>query len=208
MSAAETRRILAVYRSADAEQIAAGMDWYRTAQFHARTIANDNGISMECAAGIIAALSPQVSWGFNLEWSREVAAGSVINRGLNTNMGKAIAILSNGRDPLDILGGPKVRAFYACIISAGITDEVCIDRHAYDIATGRRGSAQNGLTLKRSRAAQDAYRRAAHRLQVTGEATLSAAQLQAITWVTWRARYWATGAFDPRTLDRAPLGAF
>ena len=208
MTGAQTRRILSVYRSADAEQLASGLGWYSLARDEACDIARDTGISERQASGIIAALSPQVSWGFNLQWAREVAAGSVINRGFTLSMGRAMMIYRNpDTDPLDILGGDKVRAFYACIISQGETSEVCIDRHACDIATGIRGSF-NSLTHKRYRETAQAYRDGAARLQRTGEATLTGAQLQAITWVTWRARYWARGAFDPRMADRMPALPF
>ncbi len=210
MSAAQTRRILSVFRSADAEQLAAGLDWYPTALGHAESIARDNRLTVAQGAGIIAALSPQVSWGFNLEWAHEIAEGSIINRGFSLSMGRALMIQRNpDMDPLSILGGNKVRAFYACILSAGITDAVCVDRHAIDIAQGARFSAPNGIGTRLYRETAQAYRSAALRLTVTGEAPyLTAPQLQAITWTTWRARYWAQGAFDPRELDRVPLGAF
>src|SRR6478752_5817376 len=133
-------RILRVYRSADAQQIAAGMEWYAAARRIAEEISRDAQIPVETAAGILAALSPQTSWGQNVDWARELAAGSPISRGLPMSQARGMAILAQDREPLDILGGRKVRAFYACIVTAGVTDAVCVDRHAYDIATGERGS--------------------------------------------------------------------
>lgn len=201
---AMTRRILNVYRSADAQQIAAGMVWYETAHNEAMKLSAEFNLTIEQTAGIIAALSPQVSWGFNLEWSRAICEGDRTNYGLTASQGKAEMIRYNPDiPPLDILGGPKVRAFYACIQSAGMTDTVCVDRHACDIATGIRGSF-NSLTAARIRVVQAAYVRAARRLAETGGPVLSAAQLQAITWVTWRARYWSEGAFDS-SRGRAPV---
>lgn len=201
---AMTRRILDVYRSADAQQIAAGMVWYETAQNEARKLSAEFGLTLEQTSGIIAALSPQVSWGFNLEWARAICEGDRTNYGLTASQGKAEMIAHNSDiPPLDILGGPKVRAFYACIVSGGMTDVVCVDRHACDIATGIRGSF-NSLTANRIRIVQGAYVRAARRLAATGGPVLSAAQLQAITWVAWRARYWSAGAFDTAR-GRAPI---
>lgn len=206
MTRVETARILRVFRSANAEEIARGVGWYQAAHAEAKDIAETYGIGIATASGIIAALSPQVSWGFNLQWAREVASGMLENRGLHMSHSRALAILhTDGGDPLDILGGPKVRAFYMCILTAGFTDAVCIDRHAYDLMTGVRGSHVS-LTAKRSRSAQQSYRDAARRLQATGEANVTAAQLQAITWVAWRARYWAPGAFDPDDRGRELLG--
>ena len=201
---AMTRRILNVYRSADAQQIAAGMIWYETAHNEALKLSAEFSLSIEQTAGIIAALSPQVSWGFNLEWARAICERDRTQYGLSLSQGRAEMIRYNPDiPPLDILGGPKVRAFYACIESAGMTDTVCVDRHACDIATGLRGSF-NSLTDRRIRIIQAAYVSAARRLAITGGPVLSAAQLQAITWITWRARYWSAGAFDTAR-GRAPI---
>lgn len=200
-------RILRVYRSADAQQIAAGMEWYAAARRIAEEISHDARIPVETAAGILAALSPQTSWGQNVDWARELAAGSPISRGLPMSQARGMAILAQDREPLDILGGRKVRAFYACIVTAGATDAVCVDRHAYDIATGERGSHVS-LSDKRSAHCASAYQSAAARLRSTGEAPgITAAQLQAVTWVTWRARYWQAGAWDGYGADRgrAPI---
>lgn len=204
VNGAMTRRILGVYRSADAQQIAAGLVWYETARGEALQLAGEFGLSLDQASGIIAALSPQVSWGFNLEWARAVCEGDRTQYGLSQSQGRAEMIRygSPDTDPLDILGGPKVRAFYECIRTGGLTDVVCVDRHACDIATGIRGSF-NSLTPGRIRVIQSAYVSAARRLARTGGPVLSAAQLQAITWITWRARYWAAGAFDT-SRGRAP----
>jgi hypothetical protein len=201
MYSPQTRRILALYRSASPECVARGLDWYRLAYAEAQYIAADAGIRIDQAAGIIAALSPQVSWGWNLEWAARVAHGDYTPGGFYANLGKARAIRESDSDPLDILSGPKVRAFYACILTAGATADVVIDRHAYDLAEGTRG-AHVSLTPCRIRATQDSYRRAARRLHETGEAELSPCQLQAITWLAWRARYWSAGAWDGYATDR------
>lgn len=198
---AQTRRILAVYRAASPECVERGLDWYRLAYAEAQYIAAASGVRVDQAAAIIAALSPQVSWGYNLEWALRVAQGDYRPGGFSANLGKARAIRESDSDPLDILSGPKVRAFYACILNAGHTADVVIDRHAYDLAEGTRG-AHVSLTPRRILATQESYQRAAQRLADTGEATLTACQLQAITWLAWRARYWAIGAWDGYANDR------
>jgi hypothetical protein len=202
-----SRRILRVYRSATPAQIENGLNWYPAARDIAGDIAHDARIPLETAAGILAALSPQTSWGQNVDWARELAAGSPISRGLPMSQARGMAILAQDREPLEILGGIKVRAFYACIVTAGATDAVCVDRHAYDIATGLRGSHVS-LSTKRSEHCARAYQCAAARLRSTGESPgITAAQLQAVTWVTWRARYWQAGAWDGYREDpnRAPV---
>lgn len=204
----QTRRIMAVYRSANAQQIAAGLSWYSEANAVAQSIADEHNLSLRQAAGILAALSPQVSWGYNVEWANLVAQGDTTRHGLSLSLGRALMIQRNPDvDPLDILGGPKVRAFYAAILSAGFTTEVCIDRHAYDLAENSRG-AHVSLTAKRFRVTAENYRGAAKRLQREG-LMVTACQLQAITWITWRDRYWAPGAWDGHTTDRerAPITA-
>lgn len=207
MAVTQTVRILKVFRSADAEQIAKGLAWYTEAHGHAQRIALDHGLTIEQAAGIIAALSPQVSWGFNLEWAELIAGGDTVSRGLGISQNRAQAIRAYDGDPLDILGGPKVRAFYQAILEGGLTDAVVVDRHAYDLAENERGSHLS-LTPKRIRNTADNYRMAAKRLNATGEAVVTACQLQAITWITWRARYWSEGAWDGYANDRgrAPEG--
>lgn len=199
--ATQTMRIIDVYRSADAQQIAAGLSWYSDAHDIAVDIARETNITIRQAAGILAALSPQVSWGFNVEWAYGVARGDTTRRGLGLSLGRALMIQRNPQtDPLEILGGIKVRAFYQAILSRGFTFEVVIDRHAYDLAQGTRGEHLS-LTLKRSRMTAENYRGAAKRLQREG-ISITACQLQAVTWITWRDRHWAKGAWDGYTHDR------
>ena len=66
-----------------------------------------------------------------------------------------------------------------------------VDRHAWDIYTNTRLNPTR-VTDKRYREAADAYRRAAKILGTTPS------RVQSVTWVAWRRRYWAEGAFDPR----------
>lgn len=190
-----TARILRVFRSADTDQMADGLAWYDTAYIEALTIADQYSVTPKQAVGIIAATSPQMSWGSNLSWARQIASGLDTRRGLGLSLERAIRI-RQGEPPLEVLGGLKVQAFYVNILTRGLTDVVCVDRHAYDIATGERGSHKS-LTPKRYVATAAAYRAAAARLRDTGEHPgIHAAQVQAVTWVTWRDRYWAPGAWS------------
>jgi hypothetical protein len=95
------------------------------------------------------------------------------------NNAKAARIL-RGEEPLDVLGGLKVRAFYRNII--GDRDVVTIDRHAYSIAAGRhlKDTEAGPLNAKAHYAVEALYQEAARALGVCP------VTLQACTWLTWR----------------------
>jgi len=188
---AMVRSILRVYRSATAEQFDAGMAWYSDAHGIASDFASVHGVTVEVSAGVIAALSPMQSYGANLNMARRflASAGTLDSGYLGDNLAKARAIY-NGADIPVTLNGDKTRNFYASILSAGV-DGVTIDRHAYCIAVNRRVKSVS-LTRKQYAQVASAYDRAAFLAGVTP------AQIQAVTWVVWRQRYWAKGAFDPK----------
>lgn len=198
-----TRHITAVFRTASAEQIASALDWYSDAHAVASALAVKNGLSLATSAGIIAALSPMQSWGANVNLAARFMStpGGLTSGYLGANLAKAREIL-DGTDPAVILTSPKVGAFYAGILSAGMTDVVCVDRHAYDIAVNRRlnDDTRPRMTRGQYAAIADMYKRAAVILSRETEQEMSAAQVQAVCWVVWRARYWAPGAFDKHTV--------
>lgn len=174
------RNISTVYaRSTDAD-ITAGRAWYQNAHDTARTIAGN----VETGAGILAAFSPMMEWKRNVE-----LATSAIERNrftghiFSANNRKARKIW-DGAHPLDVLGGQKVRAFYSNILHAGRTDDVCVDRHAWDVALGKVQTDEerdkNRLPPKRYRTVAQAYRNVARKNGLTGS------EMQAIVWVTWR----------------------
>ena len=108
---------------------------------------------------------------------------------LNANARKAFRIL-NGEDPEDVLGGPKVRAFYFTIVNPTDPRAVVVDRHAIDITFGTvLNSAARGLTLGRKGAydaVSDLYRRAARIISAELGEHWTPAQVQATTWTYWR----------------------
>lgn len=181
-----TRNVLKVYRRATAADIVDGRAWYAVAHELATELAPHD---VRQAAGVIAALSPRLRWTGNVRAARNAYATGHASGVLKANARKADAILA-GADPADVLGGHKVRAFYACIVSAGTDpDAVCVDMHAHDIAVGRvTDDASRGTlsTISGYAAIADAYRSAARIItRETGE-TITPAVLQAITWTTWR----------------------
>lgn len=198
-----TRNVTRVFRSATPEQIAGALDWYADAHEIANALAVKNGVSVHVAAGVIAALSPLQSWGANVNLAARFLStpGGLTSGYLSLGLAKARAIVE-GATPESILTSNKIGAFYAGIVSAGATDIVTVDRHAYDIAVNRRHTddTRPRLSGKRYAAVADTYKRAARILSVETGMPLYAAQIQSITWVAWRARYWAEGAFDGHTV--------
>lgn len=173
-----TRNILAVLDEATTDELDAGTRWYVEAHDLACELDPNN---VRRAAGIIAVLSPQVSWTRNAIMAREVYATGT-TRGLGASVSKARAIF-NGADPDDVVSGQKVSAFYANIADPVNSPAVTVDRHAYDVARGRRGTDADRAELSLPRvygAFVAAYERAAH------ASGLTPLQVQAATWVAWR----------------------
>lgn len=182
-----TTNIVNAFLDSSPDDVLDGMEWY--ARAHRLAIELDpNNVQRAC--GIIAALSPLQYWPVNVANARKVYAGVPIF-GLKKNVAKAYAIY-NGGAPLDILGGPKVRAFYATILNPAISHSVVVDRHALDIAAGIvQNDADRSAMVKVTKAHNgydaiaSAYRFAAAIISANGN-NVSPAELQAITWTYWR----------------------
>lgn len=157
-----------------------GLTWYSRALETAHAMADEFGITVEAAAGILAALSPGVGWAKNVTDAYTVASGNdnvpVSTYGPNRRKAEAIR---DGADPLATLGGNKVRAFYGNILSGGTDSNVTIDRHAI---------AALAYKLPESGSISDALYAAASRSYgiVAAEHGITGAQLQAVVWLTWR----------------------
>lgn len=183
--------ILAVYNAATAEDLREGLAWYQTAHNWCRVMAKGRPHLIARNAGIVAALSPLNGWGNNKRKAAEVISkrGKIIVEkgkpngiGLGSNVEKAIAIY-NGAEPLSVLGGDKVRAFYQTILDPQGDIDPVIDRHAFDIAVGERTDEKRRGALSRKGVYHEfamAYREAA---KIAG---IGSAQMQAVTWIAWR----------------------
>lgn len=179
-----TDTILANYDAASAEDIAAGMAWYDRAERTMAAMARYYGVSRETAAGVVAALSPRIQWAPNLTAAERMldAAGrgarEPLVNGYTANRTKAWKI-ANGADPDAVLGGPKVRAFFANL--TGDPHRVTVDVWA---ARGAGLAMPDGRTLssRDMRELHTAYETAAQRRGV------NARQLQAAVWVSTRGR--------------------
>jgi hypothetical protein len=207
-----TRNITRVFRLATDGDRAYGHGWYARARDLAVKLAGDHGGTVERAAGVIAALSPRLSWKKNVEYAElaYMVYKAIAERGimtmredadvseayfagmiptLNANARKAFRIL-NGEHSEDVLGGPKVRAFYFTIVNPTDPRAVVVDRHAASIAVNQPLSdAEIGKMLGR-KAAYDSlselYRRAARIISRELGEVWTPAQVQAVTWTYWR----------------------
>jgi hypothetical protein len=167
----------------------AGRRWYSEAHTLARQLRREHGLrSIRHAAGVIAALSPATSWVANVKDAHALCS-TPADAALPTvstyraNLHKAAAIRYGAR-PERILGGAKVRAFYACIAAPTKTDAVCIDRHAVMAALDRIVPPKDGADVLDIAGAYqrvaDAYR------AVAAEVGWQPHQVQAVVWLAWR----------------------
>jgi len=170
--------ILATYASSTDQDRLEGSQWYPLAHLFAHTVGKG---SVKRGAGIIAALSPQLSWAENKRLALQSRSGRITGQtGLNCQ--KATDCRS-GHEPLDVLGGNKVRAFYSLILNPNDSYNVVIDRHAFDCALGYVTDNRTRKILERKGGYDyiaDCYRKAAAELGILPSV------LQATVWLTWR----------------------
>ena len=179
------RNIIKCYESATLESIQDGATWYREAQDIAIVIGRLGGYkdhqALFVGAGILAALSPQVEWGDNIQWAIQLVVKG-IRKQTWRNHDKAVRILQ-GEKPNDVLGGNKVRAFYKAIVAPSGSGEPVIDRHAVAIYMGRTVTEKELRYLQNSKVMlrlQGAYKKASNQVGIHHH------ELQAITWLEWR----------------------
>lgn len=194
-------RILDAYDKSSASDMAEGERWYETARITAAALCAGTALSVEQAAGVIAALSPRVRWESNVRAAAEVISAARRDpddnppnvAGYYRNVKKAWRI-ATGWHPDNVLGGPKVTSFYRNI--CGDEYEVTVDVWAARLAEGV--TNKNGPAGKRYKRIADAYRMAADARNVTPMI------MQATTWVFTRRTYgigdqlmfdWESGRF-------------
>ena len=202
------REIVARFTLATSQEVQLGTDWYPSAYKIAVRIAGKYGIPTETAAGVIAALSPSNRWERNIVDAEAIIkvfkAGATRDEVLDPDAPiikvctylnqktKAWDILHRFDPPMDewqeiteILKGVKTIEFFNCITNPKL-DDVCIDGHAYSVWLGERVTLHKvpNLTGKiRARIKQD-YRDACAFINEELHESYTAADIQAITWVT------------------------
>lgn len=188
LSDAITRNLLAVYYRANSYDLEAA-NWYSVAHTTCKRLATKYRVTLPAATGVMAALSPGNDWQRNVVDAEtlisEFKAGvkryrmSRVGTYGRNNVSKALACLE-GDAPLDVLGGPKVRAFYSNMMYPLTSVEVTVDRHAKCAAYGLKNTANSVV-----RANEYDYI-AAHFAACAATLGLVPNAFQAIVWVTWR----------------------
>ena len=180
------RNIIKCYETASLSSIRDGATWYKEAQDIATVIGRLGGFKNHQAlfvgAGVLAALSPQVEWGDNIQWAIQLVVKG-IRKQPYANHNKALRILQ-GEKPYTVLGGAKVRAFYKAIVAPEGSGEPVIDRHALAIYMGRNVTEKELQYLQSPKVMgrlQWAYKKASNEMGIHHH------DLQAITWLEWRA---------------------
>lgn len=184
-----TDHVLATLARATPDDERTGLAWYSDAHAIATTLATGSSLTTRQTAGILAALSPQTGWYENIGRATDYVA-----TGATDHFPDAIAKcdrIAAGADPTDVLGGRKVRSFFANIADPTRSGAVTVDRHALTIALGVhptdaerhriRTAAHRALERPGIYAAVAGCYRAAARLT-----DLRPHEVQAITWTTWR----------------------
>ena len=206
-------QIIAVYLMASDIERHNGATFYSQAQTISAEIAADCSLSLATVAGVVAALSPNNRWERNIVDARRLCSAYVAGGAdhaatikvatFNGNKRKAIAILA-GADPLSVLGGLKVRAFYSAIMGE---DAIVVDGHAYAIWRGERipTSSTPKISPKLYSAIVADYRRAADALSLVIGSPISAVTVQATTWLVWRRM--TAGKRKPRKASGKPRKA-
>ena len=183
--------IVEVFNQCTSDEFMNGKSWYKYAKAAAQDIADKHELPLHIVVGVIAALSPTNNWEKNVLDADNLCA-AFVSGGYKEDVkcstyhpmkDKAWTILQDMPETRDdvaaILKGPKITDFFWCILGF---DTCVIDGHAWCIANADRRSMQEvpNIGKKLRQDLQDAYRDAAR------EAGLTAYEMQAITWVTWR----------------------
>lgn len=124
------QNILAYMLIADTETIDEGTQWYSNAHIIGEQVSALLGQDdPKYGIGILSALSPNMEWGDNIEQAMLFTSTGWANMQTADNNAKAEKI-ANGADPLSVLGGEKVRAFYQAILTPHADTTPVVDRHA------------------------------------------------------------------------------
>ena len=195
------REIVAKFTLATSQEVQLGCDWYPSALAIASRISDKYGCSVEVAAGVIAALSPNNRWERNIIDAESIikcwAAGGTDEDILavtcctySAMKQKALDILTRDIPIVEILNGPKIIEFFNCITNPKLND-VCIDGHAYSVWFGQRLTMKQvpNIGKKLRQQIKTDYVDACTFINEELNESYSPADIQAITWVTHKRIY-------------------
>lgn len=188
--------IISTFAQATITELSEGMHWYSVARTGAFVLANEHGITVRKAAGVIAALSPNLKWELNIKAADTIIKAKKLGidyqdatcPAYKANRLKAYKVLECDNDDNipEILNGLKITSFYNCIVDEN-TDDICIDGHARNIYFNERLVLKNNAINKTQyRFLQQEYRLATETINLAYGFSLTPAQVQAVTWVVWR----------------------
>lgn len=179
--------ILHWFSVASEEDKLSGLTWYSEANLFAQYLASQYHLDVITTAHLIAVFSPQLGWGENQRRVEKFIViyknkGNIYKSGLgfHANIRKAVEIIKGN---LDALSGQKVTAFAHCIFKNGLTERVCVDRHAKRIANFY---TENTPSAKQYLALEAVFQLATLEINRQLHTHYTPAQVQAITWVAYR----------------------
>jgi hypothetical protein len=162
----------------NAENFAAGLEWYDNGRKLAAEMAEEFDVTPEIAAYVIAATSPRTIWSFNVKHARAILAYDDAPSGaMGTNDTRGRMVRDFGVSAIG--NGPKVNAFARNL--SGDDNAVTIDMWAVRAACG---DIPDNILTRRGvyETIAEAYRIAARKFGITP------AQMQAVIWVAIRGR--------------------
>jgi hypothetical protein len=195
---ANTRHIAAMLALASQADLAAGIEWYARAERLGHRLAHQYGCTFEQAVGVIAALSPNNRWARNCTDAEAMIQAWAVGAdpltvkvctygAMRAKAATILALPDPSQDAIaTILNGRKITAFFLSI--TGRADAVCVDGHAYAIWLGQRVPTTQtpALGVKLYADIAHAYCVVAKRSTALCGESLTPAQVQAVTWVTYR----------------------
>ena len=194
----DIRNILAMYMQASPVDTQEGTVWYNNAYAICVALSDKYNLPLSTVVGVVSALSPNNKWDRNILDAENIIRAYVGEYDypkvctFTGNKDKAITILECEIDSSDnicaILKGNKTIAFFRGILTNGQCDEITVDGHAFNIWRGMYTSLNEvpAISNKLYKAVSDAYKEAAETINNLEGTKYSAAQIQAITWVTHR----------------------
>jgi len=193
---AGANNLLTAHADAGEATIREGMGWYDGAHSIAADMAETHGLTTKQTAGVLAAFSPQKGWATNIKLAENACAASNTSQigGHTKNACHKASKILRGQDPLEVLGGRKVRSFYRNIMWPEVMGPVTIDRHMIDLLADKRGFIDEGV-LERI----GVYQYAAAMVRASArEVGVLPHQMQAICWVHQRKRFDVNFKYDPK----------
>lgn len=181
---------LSLYATGTTFDIEEGQAYYDRLHEAMATIGEHYGVSTSVAVGAFTALSPNLSESTNY-LGLEGALNHVLNNGSQSYPGyprnrvKAHRII-RGEDPMDVLRGDKVTAFYNNIMTPNVDEWITIDGHMFNAWTNKlrllKSGEMSSLGKYYPEAKQDLLT-AASLLGVTGP------RMQSTLWHLWKKRH-------------------